>query len=135
MVILPPKMMSAEDITILRNNGICVVIAKDPAKVRFMDPIPAVSSRSEIENAAIKLSRKLIKWPWSSDMRLDRQSVTEIYVNLLVDGTPLDPLGTTQEQEERIQREAREEELRRLGREEAKAIKAAKAKKTEPKTT
>ena len=46
MIILPPDVMDKENIDLLRENGICVVVAKDPAKVRFVDPIPAVASRT-----------------------------------------------------------------------------------------
>jgi hypothetical protein len=40
IMILPPEVMSPEDIKLLNENGLCVVIVKEPAKVRFVDPIP-----------------------------------------------------------------------------------------------
>jgi hypothetical protein len=49
IVILPPGAMSKEDIDRLRNNNLCVVEAQEPGLVKFLDPIPAISSRTEIE--------------------------------------------------------------------------------------
>jgi hypothetical protein len=53
MIILPPGVMDDENIKLLRENDICVVVAEDPAKVRFVDPIPAASNRAQMEQAAI----------------------------------------------------------------------------------
>jgi len=130
IVILPPDTMSDADIKTLSDNGICVVVAKNPAAVKFIDPIPAQSSRTEIENAAIKLSRKLL----SEEGYSNRKDIAHLYCDILVKGTPLDPNPEpTQEQieEERRAHEravfdyAKEEELARLGVEEARAERAA----------
>lgn len=40
-MIIPPELMSADDVKLLNENGICVVIATDPSKVKFVDPLPA----------------------------------------------------------------------------------------------
>ncbi len=39
IIILLEGAMSDEDIKAIRDNDVCVVIAKDPALVRFVDPI------------------------------------------------------------------------------------------------
>ena len=120
MIILPPDAMSAEDVDLLRANGLCVVVAKEPSLVKFMDPIPAVSSRTAVENAAIQLSRKIIgKGYWTSTGT--RESLAALYVDLLVAGTSLDPRPSKQEREQEIFDVEKAEELRRLARQEAKA--------------
>ena len=122
-MILPPNVMTAEDVKMLRENDLCVVVAKDPARVKFVDPIPAASSRTQIENAAIQLSRKLLTTHvWDENTR---RNVAAMYIDLLVKGTPLDPNGTKEEQEQRIFDEEKRDELRRLAKEEAKAERAA----------
>ncbi len=60
IIIIPEGAMSAESIKELRDNGICVVEAKDPACVKFLDPIPAAQGRTNVEDAAIQLSRKIL---------------------------------------------------------------------------
>jgi hypothetical protein len=108
----------------LRDNGLCVVEAKEPALVKFLDPIPAVASRTIVENAAIELSRKVMsKSYWTSDHT--RNEIATAYVDLLIRGTPLDPMPTKQERELEIFDAAKADELRRLAREEAKAERAA----------
>ena len=130
MMIIPPDTMSAEDIALLRENGVCVVVSKEPGALRFLDPLPVVSSRSQIEHAAIQLSRKLLGsnfWinngGWASRSRAD---VVSLFVELLAKGTPLDPGITQQEQEQRVYDETKYDEIRRLAREDAKAERAAK---------
>lgn len=132
MMIVPPDTLSAEDIEELRKNHVCVVVAKDPAAVKFVDPIPSISSRTEVENAAISLSRKLMTQGfWQHDAT--RQTITATFVDLLVKGSPLDPRPSQAEQEKRAYDEAKIEEQRRIAREEAReeaaARKAAKGKK------
>ena len=66
VIILPPNIMSEEDMQRLRDNGMCVVVAEDPSQVNFIDPLPCISSRTEIDHAAIKLAQKVLKpetWP------------------------------------------------------------------------
>lgn len=121
--------MSAEDIKTLRDNGICVVVATDPAKVKFVDPIPSVSSRTEIENAAIQLSRRLFRGDLFPPNRKD---FANLYIDCLIKGTPLDSNYVEPAiREKAVFDTAKEDELKRLAREEAKAERAA-AKK--PKT-
>ena len=135
MIILPPDVMEKEEIQKLNDNGMCVVVAKDPAKIKFVDPIPAAASRTHIENAAISLSRKLLDWPWDKNSSLYKGTVAEMFVNFLTKGTPLDPIGTREEQEQNLIETARRDELCRIGREEARAEAAArKAAKQKPNT-
>lgn len=106
MIILPPDTMSAEDIKKMEENGICVVVANDPAKVRFVDPIPAASSRTQIENAAINFSRKLLsKGEWESHS-MDFGDICKWFCACLVIGTPLDPSGTAEDLRQDVYNEA-----------------------------
>lgn len=122
ILILPPNMMSPEDLQRLRDNDICVVEATEPGQVRFLDPLPAQSSRTEMEQAAIALSRRLLKgnYTWSTG------DILKVYVDLLVAGTSLDIQGTKEDQERQIIDNARLNELQRIAREEARAERAAK---------
>ncbi len=136
IIILPPGSMTKEDIDRLRENELCVVESNDPALVKFVDPIPAISSRTEIENAAIQLSRKVMSpnfWTggYNASMRLD---CVRVFYDILTKGTPLDPNKSAQEVEREIFDDAKRDEIRRLAREEAKAERAvAKASKSEKK--
>lgn len=136
MIVLPPETMSKEDIQSLRDNGLCVVEAKNPALVRFVDPIASATDRPAIENAAIKLSRIILNRQWSSYSQNSEIGVgvfSRIFVDCLTEGTPLDRNGSVEQQERKIFDEAKRLEIQRLAREEAKedraAAKAAKAKK------
>lgn len=128
VIIIPPETVSPEDVALLRENGLCVVVASDPAKVKFLDSVPVQASRTEIEHAAIQLSRRLLKGELvGTDYR---KNITALYVDLLVKGTPLDPDPPRAEREREIFDATKADELRRLAREEAKAERAAlKAKK------
>lgn len=127
MIILPPDAMSDEDIQMLRNNGLCVVKSKIPANIKFIDPIPSVSCRTQIEDAAIKLSKMLVNGSWTGSSCLNRSDFCRFFMEFLVNGTPLDPYPK-EEQEKKIFDNAKAEELRRLAREEARAERAAKKK-------
>lgn len=115
--------MSPEDIKMLRDNAICVVVATNPATVKFLDPIPAAASRTKIENAAIALSRIILKRGTYDDN--SRGSFAKMYVDLLAKGTPLDPEPSLAEREKEYFDQAKLDELRRLAKEEAKAERAA----------
>lgn len=135
LIVLPPDQMSAEDIAELRENGFCVVISKDPATFRFVDPIPAAGGRTDAENAAIQLSRRLLHGQWSEVSTLSnigRPEIASLFVRILLKGTSLDKI-TQEEREERIISEARAAELIEIGREEARAARAAKKKAKEAK--
>jgi hypothetical protein len=138
IIIIPPNTMSEADIKMLRDNELCVVVAKNPAAVKFLDPIPAAGQRTQIEAAAIKLSRILLNGQWaniSNASQIGRSEFARLYVELLTEGTALDRNGSREEQERRYFGEAKLDELRRLAREEAKAERAAakKAKVSEAK--
>jgi hypothetical protein len=130
IIILPPNEMSDHNINMLRENGLCVVVAKHPAAVKFVDPLPAVSSRTQIEDAAIRLSRKLLSDQGTNYDYNTKAAFSRMYVQLLVAGTPLDPEPTQQEIEKRVFDETKLDELRKLARDEAKAerLEAKKAK-------
>lgn len=125
VIILPPDEMKPEDIERLRANGFCVVECTHPEKVKFLDPIPAVADRTQIENAAIQLSRRIMsKNYWTNEDT--RRTVTATFFDILIKGTPLDPLPSQEEREQKIFNDEKEMEVRRLAREEAKAERAAK---------
>jgi hypothetical protein len=130
MIILPPDTMSEEHIKLLRDNELCVVVAKDPAKVKFVDPLPVVSSRTKIESAAIQLSRIVLNgtWGhWSTMGCIGRDTMAKIYVDLLMDGTPLDAAYTDPEvRNQEIYDLAKADELRKLARADAQTEHAAK---------
>ena len=127
MIVLPPDTMSAEDIKALRENGLCVVEAKNPAAVKFIDPIPSTVGRDRIEQAAIDLSRKILSREfWASrNYGMDRKEISAIFVDLLTKGSALDP-SPRQEQEEEYFTDAKLEEIQKIAREEARAEAAAK---------
>lgn len=123
MIILPPDVMDESNVKLLRENGICVVVASDPAKVKFVDPIPAASSRTQMEDAAIRLSRRLLAGHLFENNRRD---FANLYVDCLIKGTPLDVNYVEPEvRDKSIFDTAKQDELRRLAREEAKAERAA----------
>lgn len=113
----------------LRDNGLCVVVSEDPAKVKFLDPIPAISQRTKVEQAAVELSRILLNGQWGhydSANHIGRSTFAQIYIDLLMKGTALDKHGSQEEQEEQLKKQARWDELSKLAREEARAERAAK---------
>ncbi len=124
IIILEPGVMSEADVTLLRENHLCVVVATNPATVKFVDPIPAVSQRDKIESSAIMFSRKILaQGCWNNpDFR---KTLTEMFMDVLISGTPLDPKPSQTEMEKRAYDEARLDEQRRIAREEVKAEKAA----------
>lgn len=135
IMIIPPGLMEEADIKLLLDNSICVVVvAKDPAQVRFMDPLPAISSRTDIENAAIQLSRKILNPATWSDSTHTKQ-FSDMFVKLLIEGTPLDPRPSQREQEKEHSWSVRRDEIARIAREEVRAERvAAKASEAAKKT-
>lgn len=133
LIIIPKGAISSKDKEKLTKNNICVVEAETPSLVKFVDSVPEIASRTQIEQAAIQLSRKILqRSAWNNDHT--NKEMAAIFVDLLIKGTPLDPRPTQQEQEKKIFDEAKADELRRLAREEAKAERdAAKAAKAKPK--
>lgn len=133
LIIMPKGTMSSKDKEKLTKNNICVVEAETPSLVKFVDSVPEIASRTQIEQAAIQLSRKILsKDTWGYDSDTDKE-MAKMYVDLLIKGTPLDPRPTQQEQEKQIFDQAKADELRRLAKEEAKAERdAAKASKAKP---
>lgn len=131
MIILAPNLMSDANIKELRDNGICVVVAKDPTKVRFMDPIPASSERTKMESAAISLSRQLLNWNFSSaSYAWGKSDFAKMYMDILLKGSPLDANGSIEEQRERTYNLEKLDEIRRIAREDARAESARKKKES-----
>jgi hypothetical protein len=126
IIIVAPNLLDAENIKALRDNDICVVVAEDPSKVKFIDPIPAQSSRTKIEDAAIALSRKILKHGTFDDG--SRRNFASMYVDLLINGTPLSQEPTQEEQEKQAYDYAKIDEIRKMAREDAKAEREAKKK-------
>lgn len=123
--------MSETDIESLRKNDLCVVVSDDPAAIKFLDPIPASSSRTKIEDAAIKLSRMLLNKTWgnySQSGMLSHSDFATIYCSILMEGTPLDRNPTKEENEQALFAQEKREEIKRIAREEARAERAAKKK-------
>lgn len=124
IIILPPDAMSEEHIKLLRENELCVVVAKNPAVVKFVDPLPVITQRTKVEAAAIALSRKVLNPGfWTSNDT--RQLMAQTYVDILINGTPLQKGPTQEELEKEIFDEAKRDELCKLAREEAKAEREA----------
>lgn len=127
MIILPLGCMSKENLKILNDNGICVVEAKDPSKVKFVDPIPSISSRTDIERAAIQLSRKIMTHPDNGGFDykngIQRSDIVKLYLDFLMKGTALD---IKEERNEQYYDSVKRKELERLAREDARAEHAAK---------
>lgn len=128
IIIVPPKVLNDEALTLLRENGLCVIVADDPSKVRFLDPIPSASSRTSIESAAVKLSRILLNGMWgnySTSGVIGRDEFCKIFVDILVDGTPLQKGPTQAEVEKREYDAAHLDEVRKIAREDARKAKAS----------
>lgn len=129
MMIIPPDTMSVEDIALLRENGICVVVSKHPEKLKFVDPLPAMENRTQIQTAAIRLSRMVINGSWKNQWNADtisQQGFCYLFVKLLAEGTELSADGTRLEQEEKLIDLARRTELDRIAREEVRAEQKAR---------
>lgn len=93
IIILPPNVMSDDNIKLLRDNDLCVVVAENPDKVRFLDPIPVSSSRTQIEHAAIQLSRRLLNGQAdNATINANRGYFAAMYFDLLQKGSPLQEL-------------------------------------------
>lgn len=134
IIILPPKLMSEEHIKLLRDNDLCVVVAEDPAKIRFLDPIPAQSQRGKIEQAAILLSKIVLNRQWgnyTADNTIGSATAARIFFDILCKGTDLDPSPSQAQRETEAYDDARIDEIKRIAREDAKAMRAAQKKAEE----
>lgn len=119
ILIVPEGQMSAESIKVLNDNDICTVEAKDPSQIKFVDPIPAISNRTEIEVACIKLSRFLMIES-TNDYSVTRKEIASYYLKFLSEGTPLDRNGTHEEQKKRIYDMAFADEVDKIARQDAR---------------
>src|SRR5712664_689478 len=134
ILIIPVDTMAAEHIKRLNDNGICPVEAKNPALVKFLDPIPSAAERSQLEIATLKFSRKML----NRETFINAQrnwieygfaDVCRLFMACLIEGRALDSNPTKQEKEEVYFEQEKRHELQRLAKEEAKAERtAAKAK-------
>lgn len=84
VLILPKGGMSADDIKRLRDNGICVVEAKDPSHVRFTEP---PIGGPILERAAISLARELLSG--DNYYGLSRADARAKYARIIVEGSSL----------------------------------------------
>lgn len=89
VIILPPDEMSEDDIGKLNNNGFCVVVAKHPDQVRFMEP--PLQSYPAPERAALKLCRVIMA---SREKNVTLQDLTQRLCDFLMEGVPIP--GVTQ---------------------------------------
>ena len=85
VIILPVEHVSKDDIAELRANGFCVIEAKEPDSVRFMEPPPM--GYSEQEKAAIKLCRHLLAQP--NHANFTRESISSLLSWFFIQGSPL----------------------------------------------
>jgi hypothetical protein len=122
MMIIAPDVMDASEIEELRKNDICVAVAKDPDRIRFMDPIPCQSSRTQIETAAIELSRRVLRGDIFPNNKSD---FSRLFVECLLQGSPLQPTPTVSEIEANYFTSEKRAEIQRLARQEAKEERAA----------
>lgn len=121
IIILPPDAMSEADIKELRDNGLCVVVADDPAKVKFLDPIPSAAERTKIEDAAIELSRRVLASDFSNDSTsVWKSEICRTFVDVLVKGTRLDMNPSQSELEAEAYNYAKIDEARKIAREDAR---------------
>lgn len=121
VIIIPKGAISREDIERLNANGLCTVEADDPAKVKFLDPIPAAAQRGKVEDAAIMLSRRLLQLQGSTT----KAEVAQMFAAFIIQGTPLDPQPSKEDRARGAHDEAYFEEVRRIARQEAKEDRAA----------
>jgi hypothetical protein len=131
ILILPPDSVSEADIARLNDNDLCVIVAKDPAAIKFLDPIPAAAGRDKIDEAAIQLSRKLLnkdELQFDEWGRVTYANVAELFVKLVTLGTSLTRLPTADDEAEaweetfeQIYKDSRADEMDKLGKQDAKA--------------
>ena len=95
VIVLPEGAMKRADMNLLRKNGFLVVEAKEPDKVRFMEPPP--NGYSEQERAAIKLCR----WLTTKRGSLMYSDITEALVRFFIEGSPLQPVEQVQKLEKK----------------------------------
>jgi len=136
IIIVPTKTLSPENLKMLRDNELCVIEAKDPAKIKFLDPIPSASQHDKAEAAAISLSRILLNGQWAeydSSAQIGRSTFSRIFVDLLIKGTALDRNGTIAQQRDNEYNYAYAQEVAKLAREDARNERAKKKKEAEEK--
>lgn len=86
VVIIEPGAMSKRDVAKMNKAGITVVEAKNPEAIRFLDPPPF--DRNAQERAAIELCRVLLQ-SGSIGTSYQRYNIAEMYVKLLLEGSPI----------------------------------------------
>lgn len=91
VIILPVGEISKKDIKELRANGLCVVEAKDPSRVRFAEPPPL--GYSVQEQAAIKLCRWVLSH--RSEHYFQRYDLAQKLADFFCEGSPLQPIFPT----------------------------------------
>lgn len=87
IVVLPPDAMDAANISMLRRNGICVVICQKPEAVRFVEA--PIGSQDRCERAAVNLFRHIAA---TKEGLLNRDKLMEKFARFTIAGTDLEPV-------------------------------------------
>lgn len=94
MIVLPVGEVTPEDIQQLRDNGICVIEAKEPANVRFVEPLESSLGQDDFARAAIQLTRRILCGEVGGFAKGD---CSKLLAEILIKGSPIDPAETPQE--------------------------------------
>jgi hypothetical protein len=85
ILIIPPDQMSKEDIDRLRENDICVVEAKEPSEIRFVDPPPS-GNYDQVVEASLALSRWVINNPTGT---FEAKTLSAYWAQMLMGAHPI----------------------------------------------
>lgn len=86
VIVVPTGEISKEDLALVRENGFCVIEAKNPDAVRFMEPPP--NGYSEQERAAIALCRHLMRF--EGDRNWTKREIGNLLAQFFIQGSPLE---------------------------------------------
>lgn len=128
MIICGEGVLAPDEAKKLEDNGICVVVAKEPEKLRFVDSVPD-PSKPKVERAAIMLSRILLNGKWgnyTTSGAIGRDTFARIFADLVIKGSPLDEAVPTEEDRQKHYEREKWEELTRIAREDARKEAAEK---------
>ena len=95
ILVLPPDNMSAEDIALLREIDICVVVAKNPADLRFIDP-PPTGNYDQVTEASLNLSRLIIN---NTDKNYSTRELASFWAQALINAHPVRKQTVTKTEE------------------------------------
>jgi hypothetical protein len=86
LIVIKTGTVTKADISRLRKSGLCAIESSDPQAIRYLEPPPL--GYGEQEAAAIKLFRHVM----SVSQEWNRITLSRKYVEILIEGGPLDPL-------------------------------------------